>query len=272
MVISVSLVLFLLGLLGVFMITSQKLSEYVKENIAISIFINEDAPSAEVMHYKKSLDAKEFVRKTTFIDKDKAAEVLTEDLGEDFVGFLGYNPLHASIDVYLNADYLEADSVAQIEQELALSEIVKEVYYQKDLIALVNQNVQKISFFIIGFAVLLALISMVLINNNVRLSIYAKRMIIRTMQLVGATPGFITRPFLMNGLLQGLLGGVFACLLLSILLYYFAVNYTDLFVAKDLDMVVLLYVALILFGMFLCAITSFFAVRNYIKINPDKLY
>ncbi len=271
-VISISLVLFLFGLLGLVFINAHKLSNYVKEKIAVSVFLMPEIPEPDILRFKKKLEAKPYVRKTIYIPKEKAAEMLSEDLGDDFVQFLGFNPLQSSLDIYLHSAYLHQDSLQRITQNIENKEIVKEVFFQEDLLGMVNQNVRKIGLVIIVFLLLLLVVSMVLIGNSVRLSIYAKRLLIRTMQLVGATPGFIQKPFLKKGILQGFLGGLIAVLMLGVLVYYFSRMYPEIFVEKDLDLTIFFFVFLILFGMFISFVTTYFSVRKYIRIQQDKLY
>ncbi len=194
--ISITLVLLMVGLLGLIVLHAQKLSDYVRENIGFSIIMKENVREAGIVQLQKTLDASRFVKSTEYITPEQAAEELQEELGEDFIGFLGYNPLLPSIELKLRADYTNIDSLEMIESELLANPDVKEIYYQKDLVHLINRNIRRISLVILGFSVLLLVIAIALINNTIRLSVYSKRFIIRTMQLVGATGGFIRRPFL----------------------------------------------------------------------------
>ncbi len=271
-IISISLVLFLLGIMGFVIIHAGKLSNYVKENIPVSLILKNSGREVDIIRLKKNLDASEFVKRTEYIDQEKASKMLKNDLGEDFVSELGYNPLYASIDIYLNAGYVNPDSIAWIEKKLSENEWVNEVYYQKDLMALVNDNVKKISGILFGFSLLLLVIAIVLINNSIRLSIFAKRFIIRTMQLVGATPSFISRPFVLMAFLQGLLAGLISVIGLFILLYYGKKELPEMIFQDDLTTILTLSLGLVTLGIAITACTTFIAVRKYIYINPDKLF
>ncbi|PLX11221.1 MAG: cell division protein FtsX, partial [Marinilabiliales bacterium] len=193
-IISISLVLFLLGLLGLLVLNAKRLSDYVKENIGFSVILKENVKEVDVILLQKSLDASEYVKSTNYITKEEAAEELQQELGEDFINFLGFNPLLASIEVHLYAEYANQDSINFIEKDLQQYEQIKEVFYQKSLVSLVNENIRKISLIILIFSGLLLLVAITLINSTIRLSVYSKRFIINTMQLVGANRGFIRRP------------------------------------------------------------------------------
>jgi cell division transport system permease protein len=202
-IISNSLVLFMLGILMLLVFNAKRLSDYVKENIGFSVILHDDVREVEASFLRKTLDASPYVRTTEYISKEEAAKELQEELGEDFIGFLGYNPLSSSIEVRLKADYANPDSIRKIEDELMSHRPVREVFYQKSLVDLVNDNVRKISAIILIFSGLLFFVAIVLINNTIRLSVYSKRFIINTMKLVGATWGFIRRPFVAKGMAHG---------------------------------------------------------------------
>jgi cell division transport system permease protein len=191
LVISVSLVLFLLGILGFILINAKELSDYFRESLSFSVILDDNAKEADIRVLQKDLDAKSFVKSALYVSKDEAALKMKEDLGEDFINFLGDNPLPPSIDVYLYADYTSPDSVAKIEKYVMEYPFVKEIYYQESLLFLINENVRKISFFLLIISSFLLLIALTVINNTIRISIYSHRFLIRTMQLVGATRGFI---------------------------------------------------------------------------------
>ncbi|MCK4637803.1 MAG: permease-like cell division protein FtsX, partial [Bacteroidales bacterium] len=210
--VSITLVLFMLGMLGLIILHAKKLSDYVKENIGFSIIMKENVKEAGIIQLQKTLDASDYVKSTEYITKEKAAEELTKDLGEDFIDFLGYNPLLPSIDLRLKAEYANIDSLAIIEKDLLANKNVKEVFYQKSLVHLINKNLRRISIIILGFSILLLIIAIALINNTIRLSVYSKRFLIKSMQLVGATQAFIRRPFILKGILHGILGAFIAIL------------------------------------------------------------
>lgn len=271
-VISISLVLFSLGILGLLILNAHKLSVYVKESISFSVIINDQVKEVEIKKLQKELDASDYIKSTEYISKENAARELQEDLGEDFIDFLGYNPLLASVDVYLYADYANPDSIKDIEDNLLSYSIVKEVFYQKSLIHLINENVRKIGAFLLIFSGLLFLVAVTLINNTIRLSVYSKRFIIHTMQLVGATRAFIRRPFLAKGTLHGLLGGLFAIILLLGLLYIVQKEFMEIFSFRDVEIIAVLFTGIIITGIFLNWISTFFAVNKYLRMEEDELF
>ena len=271
-VISISLVLFLLGILGLLMLNAHKLSIYVKENISFSVIIKDQVKEVEIKKLQKELDATGYIKSTEYVSKENAARDLQEDLGEDFIDFLGYNPLLASIDVYLYADFANPDSISVIEDNLLSYPMVKEVFYQESLIHLINENVRKIGVFLLIFSGLLFLVAITLINNTIRLSVYAKRFIIHTMQLVGATTGFIRRPFLVKSSLHGVLGGLFAIILLLGLLYLIQKEFIEIFNFRDAGIIAILFTGIILTGIVLNWISTYFAVNKYLRMEEDELF
>lgn len=271
-IISIALVLFMLGLLGLIILHAKKLSDYVKESIGFSIILKENVKEVDIVQLQKTLDATEYVKYTEYITKEQAAESLKEDLGEDFISFLGYNPLLASIDVYLQADYANNDSIAWIEKELTANNKVKEVIYQKSLIKMVNENIKKISLVILGFSALLLLIAIALINNTIRLSIYSKRFLIKTMQLVGATKSFIRRPFVWKGILHGLLGSFIAIALLIGVIYLAQREVPELFELQDTDLFLAMFAIVVVLGIFMAWLSTTLAVRKYLRLKTEDLY
>ncbi|MCB2194278.1 MAG: permease-like cell division protein FtsX [Bacteroidetes bacterium] len=270
--ISISLVLFLLGLLGLLVLNAKRLSDYVKENIGFSVILKENVKEVDVILLQKSLDASEFVKSTNYITKDEAARELQEELGENFIEFLGFNPLLASIEVHLNASYANQDSINVIEQNLQQYDQIKEVFYQKSLVSLVNENIRKISLIILVFSGLLLLVAITLINSTIRLSVYSKRFIINTMQLVGATRGFIRRPFLYRSAGNGILAAVLAMGFLAGVLYAAQKEFRDIVSFQDIEIIGILFLGVLLFGIIINWISTFFAVSKYLRMNVDKLY
>jgi cell division transport system permease protein len=270
--ISITLVLFMVGLLGLIVLHAQRLSEYVRENIGFSIIMKENVREAEIVQLQKTLDASEFVKSTEYITPEQAADELTEDLGEDFIGFLGYNPLLPSIELKLQADYTNIDSLEMIEAQLLANKDVKEIYYQKDLVHLINRNVRRIGIVIVGFSALLLIIAVALINNTIRLSVYSKRFIIRTMQLVGATGSFIRRPFLWSGVLQGLLAAFIAIIFLGLILYFARQEMPDLINLQDMTLIGTLFGLVVVTGIVLTYLSTWFAVKKYLRAKADSLY
>ncbi len=271
-VISISLVLFTLGLIGVILLNAKLLSDHVKENIGFSIILKPDVKEVEFKQIQKSLDAEAFVRQTVFIDPDSAAVQLEHDLGEDFLDFLGYNPLLPTIDIKLNPEYAKPDSLLAIEKQLLENKYVKEVYYRKDLVAAINENVKKITLILLGLASLLLLISIAMINNSIRLTIYAQRFIIKTMQLVGARSSFIRRPFIRKAVLNGLISAIIALTMLSGVLYGIEKELPEIINHQNIELYGLLYLFIIVLGITISYVSTYFAVRKYLRIQTNELY
>ena len=271
-IISIALVLFVLGIIGLLLLNANRLSIYVKENLGFTILLKDNARPAEVKRLEKLLKTSDFIKSTEYIDKDRAAKELEQELGEDFVDFLGYNPLLSSIDVKLYADYTSPDSIAKIEKILLDFPQVKEVYYQKNLVHLVHQNVNRISMVLSVFAVLLLTIAIALINNTIRLSVYSKRFLIRTMQLVGATKGFIRKPFLIKSIIHGLTGAVIAIILLSGLIYVTSRELSEVVGFQNLDLIFILFGLVIILGILITFISTYFSVNKYLKLSTNDLY
>ncbi len=270
--ISVSLVLFLLGILGLVLINAKELSDYFRESLSFSVLLDDDAKEADIRMLQKDLDAKPYIKSTEYISKDQAAVKMKEDLGEDFISFLGDNPLPPSIDVYLFAGYTSPDSVAKIEKYVLEYPFVKEVFYQESLLFLINENVNKISIFLLVISSFLLLIALTIINNTIRLSIYSRRFIIRTMQLVGATRGFIRRPFLLQSAFHGLLAALMAMILLMGLLYLIEKEFFMMYNLESTKLLILLGAALIVIGVCINIVSTYFSVNRYLTISEDKLY
>lgn len=271
-IVSLSLVLFMLGLLGIIILNTRKLSDNVKENIGFQLILNDNVKEIDVAKMQKTLDASDYVKSTEFVTKEEAADRLQKDLGEDFISFLGYNPLLSSINVHLKADYANADSLSWIEKDMLDSKLVKEVIYQKSLVSMINENVQKIGVVILGFSLLLMVIALALINNTIRLSIYSKRFIIKTMQLVGATQGFIRRPFVLNGIKHGIYGAVIAISMLIGVLYFAQKQLPELADLQDQNMLASLFGLVIVLGIVISWISTSLAVRKYLRLKSDDLY
>ncbi len=271
-IISISLVLFMLGILGLILLNTQQISNHVKENIGFSIILKGEIKDVDINQIKKTLDAETYVKATHFIHPDSAAADLKRDLGEDFISFLGYNPLLPSIDVKLNADYANTDSLSIIEADLLNNPNIKEVIYQKDLVSLVNQNVKKISFYMLVFSGLLLIIATALINNTIRLSIYSKRFLIKTMQLVGARHSFIRRPFVLQGIGNGIVSAFIAIGLIVTILYYLQKQYPQLIDFKNIELYGALFLIIIVIGIIISWISTNLAVSKYLRMESGDLY
>jgi cell division transport system permease protein len=226
----------------------------------------------DVAKLQKTLDASAYVKSTEFITKEEAAARLQKDLGEDFIDFLGFNPLLSSINVHLKAEYANSDSLNWIEKDMLDTKLVKEVIYQKSLVSMINENVQKIGLVILGFSTLLMIIALALINNTIRLSIYSKRFIIKTMQLVGATQGFIRRPFVLNGIKHGVYGAIIAILMLMAVLYFAQKQLPELAELQNQNMLATLFGIVILLGVVISGISTSMAVRKYLNLKSDELH
>ncbi|RLD82872.1 MAG: cell division protein FtsX [Bacteroidetes bacterium] len=267
--ISISLVIFMLGLIGLLLINAKKLSDYAKENLGFSVILINDKKEMDIIRLQKELDLADYVLETKFISKEEAARDLKENLGEDFVGFLGYNPLLASIDVKLQANYANTDSIKVLEARLRQNPLVKEIHYQKSLVDLVNDNVKKISLTLFLFNLLFFSISFALINNTIRLSFYSKRFLINTMQLVGATPGFIRKPYLLKSAFFGALGALFAILMMIIVIYFLQNTLEGIILIKDKW---LIFGLMLILGVFISGISTWLAVNRFLRLKTSDLY
>ncbi len=262
----------MLGLLGLIILHASKLSEYVRENISITVLLKEDVNDEMVLNFRQRLEQTGYVKSSRYITREEAAEELTKDLGEDFVQFLGYNPLPPTIDLQLKSEYANTDSIAKIEKRLITNRIVKEVVYQKSLIDEVNSNISKITLVILGFSLILLLIAIILIHNTIRLSVYARRFIIRSMQLVGATEAFIRRPFILRSMLHGLYAGILSVALLIGTLWLAQQKIPELANLQDSYQFGLFFLLILIGGIILSAFSTLFAVRRFLRMKSDSLY
>lgn len=267
--VSITLVIYLLGLITLLIINASRLSDYAKENLGISVHLSSEENEMDIIRLQRELDASDFVIETIFISKEEAAKQLKEELGEDFESFLNYNPLPSSIDVKLKAEYANIDSIAKIEQYLKRNKTVKEVYYQKSLINKVNENIKNISLVLLVFSGLFIIISVALINNSIRLAFYSKRFIINTMQLVGATSSFIRKPFVLSGSFFGALGALVAILLMILTIFFIQNNFEDLVIIRDKFIV---FSVMLFLGISLSATSTYFAVNRYLRMRSSQLF
>jgi cell division transport system permease protein len=272
LVISVSLVLFLLGLLGLIIINARELSDYFRESLSFSVMLDDESREADIRMLQKDLDAKHYIKSTQYVSKDDAAVKMKEELGEDFISFLGDNPLPPSIDVYLYAGYTSPDSVAVIEKYIMEYPFVKEVMVPESLLILINENIRKISLFLLIISTFMFIIALTIINNTIRLSIYSRRFIIRTMHLVGATRAFIRKPFIVQGAIQGLLSALVAMILIMALLYLVEKEFLFVFTFESPRLLILLGLAIVVTGIIISVVSAFFSVNRYLDIPEDKLY
>ena len=266
------MVLFLLGLVGFLLLNAKQIGDYVRENIGFNVELKNDLREADMQQLKKILDAKHYVKSTVFVSKEEAAIETQKALGEDFIEFLGFNPLHPTIKVKLRAEYANPDSIFYIENELAEYDQVSEIYYRKTMIHEINDNVRRISLVLVAFAGLLLIVSLTLINNTIRLGVYSKRFIIHTMQIVGATRGFIRRPFLWTGVTQGFLASILAIALVLATIYIAQEQIDEIIYIIEMKIMALLFLAVFIIGIIISLISSFFAVNKYLNLSKDELY
>ena len=271
-IISISLVLFLLGLIGLLLLNAKRLSIHIKENIGFSVILKDEAKEVDIIRLQKNLDAKDYVKSTDYITREEAASETADELGEDFIEFLGYNPLPASIDVKFYADYANPDSIAAIEKELQKFEEVDEIMYHESLIHLVNENVRKISLIILAFSAVMFFIAVALVNNTIRLSVYARRFLINTMQLVGATGSFIRKPFLLRSAGHGIYAAIIAILLLVGVIYLIQQEFMEVISFEEIDILGILFLLVIILGIILNWVSTYFAINKYLRMKSDDLY
>ena len=269
---SIALVLFLLGILGLLVLNTQKLADHFKEQITVTIFLKDSAKQVEIDQLEKRLVMAEYTKATQYVSKDEAAEIHSEEIGENFIDFLGYNPLKNSIDLQLNADYVDSDQIEAIAEDLNTLSYVDEVSYDQPLIALLTENVKRISFWILIASALFTLIAVLLINSSIRLSIYSKRFIIKTMQMVGATKKFIRKPFILTNIKLGMLGALLALIALGVVLYYIDLTFPELNLIQDVLMLVILFAGVFVLGFLISLISTFFATQRFLNLRTDDLY
>ena len=271
---SITLVLFLLGVFALLMMHAQKLSNHLKENIGFEVVMNSNVKESKILQLQQELDAMPAVKSTEYITKDEAIRRLSNDLGEDFLQWLGNeeNPLLPSIDVRFNADYANNDSIASLQAQLLKNTEVKEIYYQKSLVDLINQNINRIGIVLMVASLVLLIISITLIRNTIRLTIYSKRFLVRSMQLVGATPAFIRKPFVRKGRWQGFFGALLADILLALLLYGMTRRLPELALVQDYRMIMGIFAGIIVLGILLGGLSTRSALRKYLHADVDRLY
>lgn len=271
-IVSISLVLFLLGLVLLIGLLGNRLSVYVKENISFSVVLQDQLKEQEVKAMCRKLDALPFIKSTEYISKEMAAEELEEELGENPETFLGFNPLSAAIEVKLKAEYANPDSLRMVENRIKAYASVSDLLYRKDMMEMVHENMNRLTLILLGLAVILMAISFVLIGNTIRLLIYSKRFLIYTMKLVGATAGFIRRPFIWYNLVSGLVASVLAICMLTGLLYYLQGEMSGLIQFLDLRALLIVYAVVVLLGALLSVVATAIAVNKYLRMDFGKLY
>ena len=271
-VMSIALVLFLLGLLGLLVLNTKKVADYFKETISVGVYFKDNAKEVEMKQLEKTLSLADYTKSIDFLSKEDAAEAFSKDLGENFVEYLGENPLQNSIDLHLNADFVSAASVEEIATEISAKGFVDEVTYDKPLISLLNDNIKKISLWVLVISAIFTLIAVLLINSSIRLSVYAKRFTIKTMQMVGATKRFIRRPFVWKSVKLGILGSIVALLGMGVVLYYSNKTFPELELLEDPIWLVVVFVGVFLIGVLITWISTFLATQRFLNLRTDELY
>jgi cell division transport system permease protein len=271
-VLSVFLVLFLLGILGFFIINSKKLADDFKEEIAMTVFFKNEANDSILKAFGKELKAAPFAKSFVYVSKEAAAKEHTDIIGEDFMEFLGENPLQNSYDIHLKADYVIKDSIAKVESRLRKNAMIADIVYDKQLVNLVNDNIKKVSMWILIISGFLTVIAVLLINSSLRLSIYSNRFIIKTMQMVGATKAFIRKPFVMRSIKLGMIGAGLAIIALIGVLIYIETNFPGLGILEDKLLVVLVLLLVFGAGVLITWISTYFATQRFLNLRTDDLY
>lgn len=271
-ILSIFLVLFLLGALGLFVIHSEKISNSFKEDIPMSVYFKDEANDTILKAFETKLKGSAFVKDFVFVSKEDAAKNNKDIVGEDFLEFLGMNPLPNSFDIHLKSEYVETAKIKQIESDIKTNEMVSEVIYDKKLVELANENIKKISFWILVVSSVFALISMLLINSSLRLSVYSNRFIIKTMQMVGATKSFIRKPFIWRSIRLGLIGSGLAIIALIALTFYVDGMFPKLGIAKDYLSMFIILGGVLVVGIVITWISTYFATQRFLNLRTDDLY
>mgnify|MGYP006896747148 FL=1 len=271
---SIMLVLFVLSLFSSLVLFANKISDYIKENIGFEIVMNKGVKEKDIIDFQHVLDRKEYVKSTEYISQEEATRRLTEDLGEDILDWLGdvENPLLPSIDVRFKSEYANNDSIAKIEKWVMRNKNVKEVYVQKSLIHSIDKNVNKIAAILLLVGAVLLIMAITLISHTVRLSVYSKRFVVRSMQLVGATESFIIKPFLKSFVIQGVIGSLLALALLSVFLYRMMSDVPELASLTGFGSFAIIYISVLVLGVLLTTLSTLFAMRKYLRADIDELY
>lgn len=271
-IVSIALVLFLLGLLGLLILKTKTISDHFKEQVAITVFLNDSAKEKDIKTLQSDLEKREFTKSVVFTSKENAAKTYSEDIGEDFIEYLGKNPLKNAISVFIKSDFVTPEKMAEIDKELSKNNAVFEVSYDKPLIDLLTKNIQRISFWVLVFSGLFMLIAVVLINSAIRLSVYSKRFTIKTMQMVGATKGFIRKPFIWKGVQLGILGSIVAIIGVLSVMYYLHKNLPEMAIFDDKILLAILFGSILIIGIIITLISTFFATKRFLNLRTEDLY
>ncbi len=271
-VISIALVLFLLGCLGLLVLNAKTISDNFKEQVVLSIYLNESAKEVEVKQLENSLAMAEYTKSSVYVSKEEAAELMKAEFGEDFLETVGQNPLQNSIDVHLKADFVTSETLTKIADELSQKDFIQEVRYDSDLVELMNNNVKKITFWVLVISALFTLIAVLLINSSIRLAVYSKRFIIKTMQMVGATKSFIRRPFILKSVQLGIVGSIVAMIGMAIVLYYINKTFPELELVRKPVVLTFLFVGVFGMGVLITWVSTFVATQRFLNLKTDHLY
>lgn len=271
-ILSMALVLFVVGLMGIVLIQAKYLGNRYKEQVSINVFWEDQTPKDSISIFEKKIKNTPFVKSTHFISKDSAAKKHMKDLGEDFVSYIGTNPLKDNLEIQLHAAYVVPDSVAKFKKLIADEPNLYEIDYNDVLIEKLDTNIDKLTFWVLIFSSVLTLIAFFIINSTIRLSLYERRFTIKTMQMVGATKSFIRRPFLITGIKIGVLGAVLAIIALASLGFYFDTNYPELSIKQQLPLFLFVFAILIIIGIILSLLSTYFATRRYLNVRTEALY
>jgi cell division transport system permease protein len=265
-------VLFLVGLLGLIVLKTNSIAKHFKEKITMTIFLNDNAKNKDIEILKAELKKTAYTKEVTYISKAEAAKIYSEDIGEDFLEFLGENPLKNAIDISLKSEYVQPEKMAKIEKNLVIRSIVAEVVYDKPLIELLSKNINRLSFWMLLFSSIFTLIAVVLINSSIRLSVYSKRFTIKTMQMVGATKSFIRQPFIWRSIQLGIFGALVAIAGLIAFIFYMNKMIPEIELLDDLKITGILFLFIIGLGILITWLSTFFATQRFLNLRTDELY
>lgn len=271
-VLSITFVLFLLGVLGLFLINGKKIASHFKEQIAMSIYLKDNAKDIEITQLQKKIQLDSATKSINFITKEEAAEKYIRDIGEDFLEFLGYNPLLNSIDINFNSNYVNTASLEKRKKEIESIDFVDEVVYDNPLVKLLDENIKKITLILLFITSVFVLIAVILINSSIRLSIYSKRFLIKTMQLVGATKSFVRKPFIWNHVRLGIISSIISLIALSIIIVQLDKYLPDLKILQEANELTFLFIGIISLGIGITALSTFFATQKYLNLKSNSFY
>ena len=271
-VISIALVLFMVGFLGLVLLKSTQVANHFKEEVVITLFLKNDTSKEQIENLRTSLLKELFTRKIIYISKGDAAKFYAEDLGEDFVNYLGTNPLKNSIDIYLNPGFVTPEKMQEISDKFNKNSFVFEVSYDKPLVTFLTQNIQKVSFWLFAISSFFGLVALILINSSIRLSVYSKRFNIKTMQMVGATKGFIRKPFIWSGIRLGFIGALISLAGLAAVIYYIDQKIPTLQLVTDYVTLAYLGGGILLIAFIISWLSTFFATQRFLNLHTDELY